>query len=504
MPPHSLFNPKITTTIARKKPYRPQLLYTNLNAHPHNPHTIEVHARQTIHRRISKLHTSVDQVAKLNEQYFPQQQKIAREKAKLLSSESNVRESIKQKTIAQAQVIRTLLEMQYFFSDFITGGLFVSQGGQQLKTTSNTEDNPFLYVAETLDRVFANPNILLEVPILEVAHQLTGLEDAYFDRFTCRRWLERINVLVVELLQPLQVLPNIASKSRLRQAWILLRGNPLQRALNLARMGRLFFVVGEHSERVIHLAMKKAWNKWKPLWLQAKKIIHRMRCKRNNRILQICFQHWQHYIITNIWDTLSTTKIDIKIINGMKLIEHLELKSKWLKWKKMDYQLQRMLSMQQNAVLLSKTLSTWLLFVAKLKQVRQDKALQLLMKCGNQSKVSKGNKTQERMADLFSKTVTLQQHFRQWKQWKIKQQRLRNMVVHALKNMVGKYLGLAFVIWKHNSNKNIENVKEISKKKIRIKKISHCHMCNHVSCPPSCRYLLELKKSRRQWRHIKL
>ena len=180
MPQHSksYFDPTRTTSVPsrKKKTLQPQLLYDQTIAHSHNPHTTTVHARKRLSSRLVSLQASVIRVQQLNEEYFPLQEAAAREKTKILQQEQRQRDQQRQEdqgtTKETAQVIQTLMEMQYFFSDFVDGGLFITQSGTTLRSASNLETVPLFFVAETLDRVFKTPSILKEVPPLRFANQL--------------------------------------------------------------------------------------------------------------------------------------------------------------------------------------------------------------------------------------------------------------------------------------------------------------------------------------------
>jgi len=504
--PSSIIDPTITTVIPNKKPFTPQLLYTGINAHPHNAHTVSVSSRKRSSARLTLLRTSVDNVAALNKKYFPQQEAAARETAKIVKAQSEQQQNAKEDTIGQAQSIRTLLEMQYFFSDFVDGGLYISQSNEQLKLklqrphNNNTEENPFLYVAETLNRVFDNPNSLLDAPELQFSHQLVGTEDAYFDKHLCRLWLEKIQILLVDLLHPLHVLPHIAQISMVRFAWFKLRGNPLQRALNLARIGRLWFIVGEHQIRIAHLAMKRVFSKWKPIWVRGKEIILMFERRRRNRMLRMCWVDWQTYVLSRLWDSVNETKVDIGWRKLRNVMEIKRISKAWKIWKAYDRHKQRLLIAQRSIVLIKQIYDAWKVFVSARRQSRQDKAISLLTKCNHRPSTHR-----DHIADFFRKGWVLQQRCRQWKIWVTKQRRLRNMVVSALKRMASSYLGLAFMLWKRYATKvTTEEIKTTAKRHGRQKNISHCHMCSHVPCPPSCSYAIELKIARSQWRHIEL
>ena len=523
MPQHfkSYFDPSRTTSVPsrKRKPLQPQLLYDQTIAHAHNPHTTTVHARKRLSSRLISLHASVNRVQQLNEEYFPLQEAAAREKNNM-HQEQQQRDQKRQEdhgtTKETAQVIQTLMEMQYFFSDFVDGGLFITQSGTTLRSASNLETVPLFFVAETLDRVFKTPSILKEVPPLQFAHQLSGFEDSYFDTYTCRTWLTRIQALLTDLLQPLVPLPKLYNRCRMRLAWSSLVGNvivnhkaSLQKAMSLARLGRLMYMLKEQQDRMHHYEMKKVWSIWKPMWVRSNHTVAIFRKRRRALLLQHCWQTWQDYTANRMWESIIETKIDI----GWRIVRNVlnknRLKHGWYHWVYFNSAVRKSMRIQSNRSLLTQMFQQWQSYVVEHKMKRKDKAMVLLMKRSSGSSLLSSSKHQMKMADVYRQHVVLHASFIKWYQWQATQQRIKNIVVGMFAKMATTHLGMAFVVWRRFAKKmaavgtGVPGV-VAKKKKKRIVPINHCHMCRHVSCPVTCRYELELKQMRSQWRHIEL
>ena len=160
---------------------------------------------------------------------------------------------------------------------------------------------------------------------------------------------------------------------------------------------------------------------------------------------------------------------------------------------------------QSNQSLLNQIFQQWQIYVVKHKMKRKDKAMALLMKRSSGSSLLSASKHQMKMADVYRRHVVLHASFVKWYQWKATQQRIKNIVVGMFAKMATTHLGMAFVVWRRFAKKMAAETGVMKKKKKkRIVPINHCHMCSHVSCPVTCRYKLELKQMRSQWRHIDL
>jgi len=508
--PQSILYPNRTTILAQKK---------TSTAHRHNPLTkIVTNIRKRSSARLQSLLLSVNRVAQLNAEFLPQQQKAALAKAKLLESEAEQRASTQ--TIGKAQVIRTLLEMKIFFSDAVDGGLFVTQMGPKLRVATNLEDNPMFYVLETLDRVFETPCILREVPALEFSEQLAGSEDAYFSRFVVRHWTDRVDSLLLDLLQPLLSLPKISQRFQLLQAWKKMRGDPLRRALQLARLARVWYIVGEHQRRISMIAKERVWSKWKPLWLRSEYIIHECAQNRRYKCLRAYWICWVRFVVTRVWESIGETKIDI----GWRLLRNIYIRraltSCLRKWKKNDGVLIskkiKIVRRENNQALLRAMLISWQELVNIMRESRQSQALSLLLKCTSRSSSSSSSSSsvrrssdirhQLRIASVWRKQWIQRQTFQQWQQWWKKQQRLRVMVIRAVERLARANVTLAFFVWRNHARPPPPLLPLSGKKTktVKVQRINTCHSCNHVHCPQFCRYVCELKKMRSQWRHIEL
>ena len=501
----SLLHPSVSTTLPSRRKQQPvELLYNHSSAHPHNPHTTTVHPRKRLSARLSSCHAAVNQIQQLNSQYYPQQEAAARAKAAHRLTQTKERDLTQVDAQATACVIQTLMEMRYFFSDFVDGGLFITQAGSTLRSPSNLEPVPLFFVAETLDRVFNTPSLLKDVPPLEFAHQLSGGEDVYFDTNACRLWLARIDALLHDLLHPIHSFVTLHNTYRMRMAWLVLRGDPLKRALDLARYGRLWYILTEHHIHINQQSMRRAWHRWKPLWWHGHQIIASMHKKRKQRWLATCWQTWQRYVVDRIFDSVNETKIDIGWRLLRDAIQKNVVRNPWYQWKLIDVDVQRTRALNVNQILMQHMWMCWQSFVQERLQHRQRKALSLLSKCSASTRRKSGTTDDEvRRVDLFRRRVVLQQSFVQWLRWKAARARLRNKVVDALERMGRQYVGMAFLVWYRRTHAK-RGGKEIKKKKTRVKKITHCHMCSHVACPESCLYTAELKSRRSQWRHIEL
>jgi hypothetical protein len=504
--PQSYFDPTRKTTVPRRKNSsikRSRLLYTSTSAHEHNPHTTVVQAKKSLSAQLSSLRESVNNVQRLNELYFPQQEAAAREKAKILHDELKSRQMNKLDTVGKAQVIQTLMEMNYFFSDFTEGGLFVTQSGNTLREASNLETMPLFFVAETLERVFKMPNILKEVPPLEFAHQLTGSEDAYFDKHACRMWLNRIQVLLAELIQPILRLPKLVRTFQMRNAWVKLVGNPMQRALNLARLGRLFWVLNEHRLRIDRLSMNRVWKIWKPMWLRSRHTVAIFTKRRTFRCLENYWILWQSFVLKRRWESINETKIDIgwRMLRDI-IIKH-NLKSRWNQWTKFNIKIRKRVIVEKDTTLLYEMFYNWVKYVQYIANDRKRLAASMLLKYCMPSSSQNDN---IRMADILRRSFLIRNSFSKWRQWLARQCMLKNMVLKSFERMASNYIGMAFLFWKRRMKKYIERnmKKNIKGNQNIIVPINYCHMCDHVNCPPACRYGADLKKMRSQWRHIEL
>jgi hypothetical protein len=500
--PQSILYPNQITIFAQKK---------TSTAHRHNPLTkIVTNIGKRSSARLASLLLSVNRVAQLNAKFLPQQQKAALAKAKLLEAEQ--RASTQEDTIGKAQVIRTLLEMKIFFSDAVDGGLFVTQMGSKLRVATNLEDNPMFYVLETLDRVFETPGILREVPGLEFSEQLAGSEDAYFSRFVVRHWTDRVDSLLLDLLQPLLSLPKISQRFQLWQAWKKMCGDPLRRALDLARLARMWYIVGEHQRRISMLAKERVWSKWKPLWVRTEYIIHECAQNRRYKCLRAHWICWVGFVETRVWESIAETKIDI----GWRLLRNIYIRraltSCLRKWKKNDGVVIskeiKIVRRENNQSLLRAMLISWQELVNIMRESRQSQALSLLLKCTSSVRRSSDIRHQLRIASVWRKQWIQRQTVQQWQQWRRKQQRLRVMIIHAVERLARANVHnvtLAFFVWRNHARSSPPlPLSDKKTKTVKVQRINTCHSCDHVRCPQFCRYVCELKKMRSQWRHIEL
>ena len=215
--------------------------------------------------------------------------------------------------------VRALKHMQEYFTDGLEGGIFTTRSARLLAETcaagkndhngrkvagnasdgeSDGDQHPLFFVLESLNFAYLNPELLRALPslrpdVVAQAHHLPATDDAYFDRFICRTWVDQVENHLRALLSPLLCLPRLLDKARKRDAWNRLKGDPLARAMRLARMGRLVYLLREHKHKINVETMRRAWAPLVRWWLHCRQIEAQFLRWRRRRTLARCWHCWQ-------------------------------------------------------------------------------------------------------------------------------------------------------------------------------------------------------------------
>ena len=472
--------------------------------------------------RLEKLHRNVQSLRALNEHHFPQNEKqlteeMAKKEAKNLARKEGkaVQKLVDpMRACDLALTIRSLFHMKEFFSDGLSGGIFTTELEplQMKKSEEEENEHPLFFIMESLNRVYKDPSLLERLPqpkpdVISKWHHLPATDNIFFDRFVCRKWFDRIDTQLHKLLSPLHKLPSLMERARKIQAWHLLKGDPLQRALRLARMGRLIYLLEEQRLKVNRLSMRRAWEPLHSLFIRYRRIESQILENRRKRMLRNYWKCWQQFIHEHAWVVME----EMRIARGLHVVELLWRRKQyvraWRAWIHLSANVAQFRLFEWQNRMRNKYFQIWIEWVEEVQHLRSRKAYEMLVSSIRRRNQGVSAHHTALAAEKFCDGMLRRRAWRLWISLVLQRKRLRSMVLAAFERMVGRYVGMAFAMWLRGVKEELRlDLKKQRKiRTLKAREAERCHMCLHLACPSSCRYLAEKRALRRSaWKFIEL
>ena len=483
-------------------------------------------SKPRVSARLRRLDGHVRYLRALNEHHFPEAEResaAARDRAAAAAREKAQREAVQVLTDPDrdrhlAATIRALMHMKEYFSDGIEGGIFTTRSedlvAKAIASSSSHDDrenqHPLFFILESLNAAYDDPSLLHSLPkmradVVSRAHHLPGADDTYFDRFMCRTWVDQIKSYLDDLLSPLERLPLLLDKARKHQAWSRLKGDPLRRALRLARVGRLIYLLHNQRYKIDLGSMRRAWGILKRLFFRCRRIEAEFTRRRQRRTLARCWECWEEWVHQRVWIGIE----EMSVARGLHVIELLWRRRQYLRglrmWLRVSAWVARKRELEWQRRIQQRYFAVWLEWVEDVRRLRGRKAYNMLLQTIGRRNAGSNARRAAITADRHYREILMRKVWRAFLEMMLSRERLRGMVVAALERMAGQYLGMAFLVWARAVQKMRQAQRRKRVKVVKPREPERCHMCLHVACPKTCLYLAERRAMRRSaWRFIEL